>query len=648
MPAELTRGEQVCVLLIDDDEDDYVITRRLLKQGGAQQYVLEWTPSYEEGLEAVMRGACDVALVDYRLGVHSGLDLIRAACEHGAPTPIILLTGQGDPAVDRQAVAAGAADYLVKGEVNAPLLERSIRYALGRRRAEERIRAQAALLDKASDAICAFGMDRRVSYWNRSAEQLTGYAAHEVRQMAAAEMIGRIYAASGEKMARVRRQVIERGEWRGELRQRTKGGEERVVENRWSLVRDAAGQPQSILIIGTDVSERKQLETQFLRAQRMESIGRLVGGIAHDLGNLLVPVLLGAEVLKNHLPADERTQRTLQMIEKSAQRGSEMVKQVLSFARGVEGERALLEVPSILQEVEHVALDTFPDAIKVAVTAAEDLWPIYGDATQVQQVLVNLCVNARDAMPGGGALRVEAANVALGERQAARSVEAHPGRYVCITVADTGTGIDPEDLDKVFEPFFTTKGHSEGTGLGLSTVYSIVKSHRGFVEMESRPGRGTSFAVHWPVAEEEDAGPAAGAEEASAEEAGHGATVLVIDDEAFIVASVRGALEHAGYEVLTASGSDEAWALFQEHQDAIDAVVADLLLSGASSLGLIRRIRAERAHVPILVASSPGDGQGIRALRAGANRFLPKPYTAEMLRAALRHVLRPHASEAAT
>ncbi|MGM0705927.1 MAG: PAS domain S-box protein, partial [Bacteroidota bacterium] len=428
----MTTTEVIDVLLVEDDEDDYVITKALLSRAESIDCNLEWASSYEEGLDAILSGGYDACLVDYRLGAHTGLDLLHAVNEQGNRTPIILLTGQGDLEIDLTAMAAGAADYLSKEEIDAPLLERSIRYAVERAHADQRIREQAALLDKARDAIIAYDMEGQVVYWNKSAERLTGWSAEEMLGEPARE---RLYTNEQQKKLKECFATIEeKGEWTGELRQHTKDGEDLVVESRWTLVRDNAGNPSSVLVINTDITERKQLEMQFLRSQRMESIGRLVGGIAHDLGNLLVPILLGVKVLQQRFDDDSQVERTLSMIQKSAERGSDMVDQVLAFARGVEGERVTLDPGAIIDEVDKIIRETFPDRITVETEVDEALDTIVGDATQIQQVLMNLSVNARDAMPDGGTLAIKAENVDLSESDARRNIDAEPGPYVRITV----------------------------------------------------------------------------------------------------------------------------------------------------------------------------------------------------------------------
>ncbi len=633
-------NERIDVLLVEDDEDDFFITRSFLDRAESTACALTWRDGYEEGLREALSGRYDVCLVDYRLGPMSGLDLIRAASERGARTPMILLTGQGDRALDMQAMQAGAADYLVKGKLDAQLLERTIRYARERRRAEARIRTQAALLDKARDAICAHDLEGNVIYWNKSAERLTGWKAEEIKAMPPGELRRRLYdEAEEEKLKKAGRAVKEKGEWMGELRHRTKSGGERVVESRWSLV-EGAGTAEHVvvLVINTDVTERRQLETQRARSQRMESIGRLVGGIAHDLGNLLVPVLLGAEVLKQRFGgSDEKVERTLNMIHKSAERGSHMIKQVLAFARGVEGERTAVALGPIVNEVERLAEETFPPEIAFETRVPEGLWPVRGDATQVQQVLVNLCVNARDAMPEGGRLTVEAENVVMDENSAQLTMDARPGAYVSITVSDTGQGIAPEHVDKVFEPFFTTKEDGKGTGLGLSTVYSIVKSHGGFADVTSQPGQGTAFSLYFPIVE--------GADEAASKESyaevrsGQGEGVLVVSEEAFVLEITREALRRGGYAPRTAATAEEALRLLKRHGERVHAVLSDLSLSGAGGPALLQELKRRRPDLPVVVTGSPMDGESAQAAEAGADAFLAKPFTTERLYATVGRLI---------
>lgn len=625
--------EKTDVLIIEDDEDDFFIAANLLSKATIIAANVDWAQSYEEGVEMVTSKNYDVCLVDYRLGARNGLELLREAAERGANVPMILLTGQGDLEVDVNAMLAGAADYLVKGQIDAQVLERSIRYARERKRAEERIREQAALLDKARDAISACDLQQRIIYWNKSAERLTGWSAEEV--------IGRriddqLYGEDYQGHIDAWQAVLKEGEWLGELRQFSRTGNEIFVESRWTLVRDSAGNPRSVLVISTDITERKKLEAQFLRSQRMESIGRLVGGIAHDLGNLLVPILLGVKVLQQRFADDEKAARTLAMIQKSAQRGSDMVKQVLAFARGVEGERVPVHPNQVIREVEKITQETFPATIKVEVDVAEDLWMVKGDATQLQQVLMNLCVNARDVLTDGGKLAISADNILLDARSARKNLDAKPGKFVRLTVSDTGPGIPPEVMDKIFEPFFTTKPMGKGTGLGLSTVYSIVKSHGGFVSVESNQGSGTSFHIHLPGSEVS----VDHADETSAQECqGHGETILIVDDEEFILETTREVLERLGYRVMVAGDGFEALRILTENKDKIELVVTDIMMPEMDGITTIREMKKIRPDLPIVAASGVTGSSVRKAVEVGAEVWLAKPFSVEKLCTTLQEQL---------
>ncbi len=625
--------EQIDVLIIEDDEDDFFIARSLLSKTSALKCNLEWARDFDEGLATLMSNRYDVCLVDYRLGARDGLQLLHEADERGVETPMILLTGQGDYEVDIKAMMAGAADYLVKGQIDAQLLERSIRYARERRRAEERIREQAAFLDKARDSISAYDLGRNVIYWNKSAERLTGYSEEEIKNLS----YDALFDADKVKVERAWDAVLSKGEWSGDLRQLTKNGEELIVESRWTLVRDNAGNPRSVLVINTDVTERKRLESHFLRAQRMESIGTLVGGIAHDLGNLLVPILLGVKVLGQRHSGDEKTMRTLDMIRRSAQRGSDMVKQVLAFARGVEGERVKLNLQHVIREVERITDETFPAGIAVNIAVPDALPLVTGDSTQLQQVLMNLCVNARDAMPAGGELAVQADVVEIDEEVSRTNPDAEPGEYVQICVQDSGEGIPADVLDKVFEPFFTTKPSGKGTGLGLSTVYSIVKSHGGFVDVKSEQGRGTMFSVFIPTDGEE--GGQSAEDESPFSETGDGETILLVDDEEFILETASETLAEAGYNVLTAENGREALQIYKSKADDVDLIITDLMMADGDGFELIRSIRRFDPSVPVIAASGMATNKAQEALDDGADLFVAKPFTAEKLLTAIHDVL---------
>jgi PAS domain S-box-containing protein len=503
-----------------------------------------------------------------------------------------------------------------------------------RRRAEEKLIEQAALLNQAQDAILVRGLDNRILFWNQGAEHIFGWTAEEAIGRDVKELI---YRADLSQFEDANRAVVKDEEWAGELNQVTKDGKRVITECRWTLVRDADGQPKSVLAINTDITERKRLEAQFLRTQRLESIGTLASGIAHDLNNILSPITMGVQLLQMK-PTDDGSRRTLEVIRQSAERGGDLIKQVLSFARGAEGVKTTLQPRHLIKEIAKVLGETFPKNITVKHSLPPDLATISGDPTQLHQVLMNLCLNARDAMPLGGTLAITAENVAFDEHYARMNPEAKSGSYVFITVADTGTGIPPEILDRIFDPFFTTKDQGKGTGLGLSTVQGIVKSHGGFINVYSEPGRGTQFRIYLPAVASAQAAQAAVA--LSNLPSGHGETILVVDDEASVREMARTALETFGYRVLVASEGAEAVALYAAHKDEITAVLTDMMMPLMDGPATIRALRKINPQVKIVASSGLSEGErAAEAAELGVKTFLPKPYTAERLLTTLDGVL---------
>jgi PAS domain S-box-containing protein len=469
-------------------------------------------------------------------------------------------------------------------------------------------------------------MDDRILYWNQSAERLYGWTPEEAIGRHAGELFHKGPAPGQEDRFKT---LMAKGEWSGEFIDVTKGGKEIVVESRWTLVRDKDGRPKSKLVINTDVTQKKQQEAQILRAQRMESIGTLAGGIAHDLNNVLTPVLMAAELLKGK-STDPESRSMLEVIQASAQRGAELVKQVLYFARGTPGRREDFTLGPLLNEIGKLLKQTFPKSIEVRVAIPKNVWLVSGDPVQLHQVLMNLCVNARDAMPEGGKLTITADNAMLDMNDARIHPDAKPGPYVRLQVVDTGTGIPADILDKIFDPFFTTKELGKGTGLGLSTALGIVKSHGGFINAYSEAGKGTSFSVYLPARESAQTRQAV--EQHRDLPVGHGELILVVDDEASIRAIAKTTLEARGYRVITGEDGAEAVALFRQHRDKIQLVLTDMMMPKMDGRATIRALQELDPQVRIIAASGltahsqagPQPGNGVRAV-------LAKPFTAEKL-----------------
>ncbi|MFN6498128.1 MAG: ATP-binding protein [Nostoc sp. DedQUE01] len=360
--------------------------------------------------------------------------------------------------------------------------------------AEEKIREQNLLLDVAKDAIVVQNIDNQILFWNQAAQSLYGWKVEE----AVGKNIKQLLYQGSPQIEDAYLSLMNTGEWRGELYQLTKEGKEIIVESRWVLLPDDNGQLKSILSVNTEITQQKQLETQLLRSQRLESIGSLTSGIVHDLNNLLSPILMSVQFLQKKFP-DAQSQKVLQTLENNVKRSANLLKQILTFARGIESKRRIFEIQPLMAEIDEIIAQTFPDSIICQIDIPKNLWQVRGDATQLHQVLMNLVVNARDAMPDGGILRIVAENVVISEHSAQINIDAKVGSYIAIVVTDTGMGISPEVQERIFEPFFTTKDVSKGTGLGLSTTLGIIKNHGGFVNLYSQVGRGSQFTVYLPA-----------------------------------------------------------------------------------------------------------------------------------------------------
>ncbi|MFB2937642.1 PAS domain S-box protein [Aerosakkonemataceae cyanobacterium BLCC-F154] len=509
-------------------------------------------------------------------------------------------------------------------QVQQELIERKL--------AEQKIREQAALLNVTTDAILVRDLNHHILFWNQGAERLYGWKKEEVLGKCANNLL---YWETPSIGLDIYENVINKGEWQGELQQVTKDGREIVVESRWSLVRDAAEAPKAILMVNTDITQKQLMERQFLRSQRMESIGTLAGGIAHDLNNILAPILMAVQLLKLQINSPQG-QQWLDILEDSTRRGSELIKQVLSFARGLDGEHGVLQIRHLIKEIKKIVEEIFPRSIEIYTDVSKDLWAVCGDATHLHQVLMNLCVNARDAMPKGGSLTISAENLVITENDAELQMDAQPGSYVVVTVSDTGVGIASEILDRIFEPFFTTKEVGKGTGLGLSTVIGIIKSHKGFITVSSKIGKGSEFKVYLPAVE--------AATDLYEEEwelpIGNGELILVVDDEASIREITKSSLTAYNYQVLTAKDGVEAIALYAQHKNEISLVLVDMmmpLLDGANTIRALQKINPE---VKTIASSGLISGTHLQEVENTiANQFLPKPYTTQELLEAMHNLL---------
>jgi PAS domain S-box-containing protein len=523
----------------------------------------------------------------------------------------------------------------IPGAATGSFVLHSVEWYRQRRRYLARIRQQAALIDKAQDAILVVDLTGRVTYANPRARVLYGWSEDPIDALLALHALEPKETGA---FTQARESAVSTGEWSGELPQCDAQGNALIVECRATLIRDPNGTPREILFINTDVTERKKLQDQFLRSQRRESIGALAGGMAHDLNNALSPILMGVQMLKTKTN-DAAIQRVLSVMESNTQRGAGMVRQVLLFARGQDGITGPVRMDSLLHELEGVLRQSFPPEIQLSVLTPADLWAVRGNSTQLHQILLNLCINARDAMPSGGQLTLAADNADLDATEAQELPGLKSGRHVMLLVSDTGTGIPPEIQARLFEPFFTTKPLGIGTGLGLATVASLVKAHGGAVRVRSQVGEGTSFEVYLPALVDVPTRPPT--ETSVAEKpSGQGELILLADDELSLRDLVREGLEGQGYQVIPASSGVEALAIAREHATNLRLAIVSTRLTTHPTQPLATQLRESSPHLPLLLITG-ATAAPTPALVGSPQALLPKPFTLETLLTQVHHLLHP-------
>lgn len=627
---------QPCTILLVDDEPAGRATLKgmLVDQG----YNLIYASNGLEAVEMAQQFNPDLILLDVMMPGMDGFEACQKirTNEQLAEVPIIMVTALDDLHSYLKAIEVGADDCVSKpfDRVRLRARIRTLTKLNRYRRlhqSEEKVREQAALLDIAQNAIIVCDLEENILFWNKSAERIYGWTAAEAREKKANEFL---YDSNSPEISTARISTLEYGAWVGDLQQKTKDKKSIIVANHWTLVFDGQQAPKSIFMVNTDITEKKELEEKYLRTQRMESLGSLASGIAHDLNNMLSPIMMGVSLLGKQL-SDERSQRLLDMMESSVHRGADLVNQVLMFSRGAEGKRINLRLNSIINELEKMVQQTFPKSIRIKTSFARNLWPSVGHPTQIYQVLINLCVNARDAMPNGGIITVEATNEVIDNHYAQMKVEAVPGKFVCLTVSDTGTGIPQEIIKKIFDPFFTTKDIGKGTGLGLSTSIDIAKSHGGFIDVYSEPNKGTTFKVYLSASTPEQT--LLETPLLRTQKGGHEELILVVDDDSSIREITKLTLEAYGYKVLLANDGTEAIYIYTKNLEKISLVLIDIMMPNLGGQEAIKVLQIIKPNLKIISMSGIVNNKLAPDIHIKA--FLTKPYSADKLLETITQVL---------
>ena len=634
------------ILVVDDIAANRETLAELLD---AQNYRLVEAASGPEALALAAESPPDLVLLDLMMPGMDGYEVCRRlrADDRLGEVPVIMITALDDQASRLVGIEAGADDFISKPFNRAELrarvrtITRLNRY---RRLAEtqERLRESELRFQKLaehSDDVFWFHSVNpvRITYLSPAVEEIWGLPA--ARFYEDPRLWTKCIHPDDRSRVEAAYEAMLTGHatrFEGEYRVVQPDGAVRWVLDSGTPIRGAGNAIVSIGGVARDITDRKNAEEQMLRSQRLENVGMLAAGIAHDFNNSLAPIIMSGPMLRPHV-VDPGGQRILAIVEKSAARSVALVRQLLSFARGASGQSQLLQVRHVLQEVVELAESTFPKSIRVEAQLPGDLWPVQGNPTQIHQVLLNLCVNARDAMPRSGVLTVTAANLTLDSVAAAEIADARPGTFLVVEVRDTGTGIPPDVLARIWEPFFTTKGEGKGTGLGLSTVRGILLHHNGFVTVKTRAGHGTVFSVYLPAAE-----GATGGGEASAgaiqPRRGEGELILVVDDEETVCEMTAKILINYGYRAVTACDGADAIAVFAPRAAEVRLLLTDLEMPMLGGGALATALRRLNPGLPIVVMSGVGS-RGSAAPQELTTAFIAKPFQAETLLSIVRHAL---------
>ena len=642
------------LLIVDDEESQVKAIQRAFHDGEILA-----VRSLQEYRNAIAERTPDFVLINFTLPDGCALEVLPEGPETGL-FPVIVMVEHSHKDLSQ----LGDHDYLVKSAAAFATMPRTVKqahrewklrqqlalerqgeasYQLMYEAQEQKLRQLSRVVEKSLNLVVITDPEGRIEYVNQRFTTVTGYTLQEV--LGKTTSILKSGETSPETYKTLWETIRAGNEWRGEFHTRKKNGELYWERASISAITDRTGAITHYLALKEDITEHKLLTEQFLRAQRIENIGRLASGVAHDINNLLAPIMLASTMLDEELPEDTHRQLVL-TIQESAKRGADIVRQVLTFARGVEGQKTLLHPQLVLAQMENILRETFPKSIDCTLSIPEGLWSFFGDATQLHQVLLNLCVNARDAMmPGGGTLAMAAENVEIDENYAATAHNVKPGRYVLMKVSDSGCGIPTSMIDTIFDPFFTTKETDQGTGLGLSTVVGIVKSHNGFIEVDSEQGRGSTFRVFIPttgsfVPNTVESPLEFGPEESPAPPQGQGETILIVDDEPAILKVTSSFLIKNGYTVLSAGDGIEALTIYVKNSADIKLVVTDVMMPMMDGVNLTRALKKINPLVQVIAASGHTEISHKNDLRAlGIQTFLIKPFNNHQLLEAIHNAI---------
>jgi two-component system cell cycle sensor histidine kinase/response regulator CckA len=640
-PSEVT-NTQMQLLLVGEGQEDFLYLRDLLARAGDGQLGLDCAHSLEEALAHLRQKTYDLLLIDYKAG-NEALRLLHDIRKNGFCVPVIFLSEHVDETTVTTAIKAGACDCVQTSSLNEASITRAIRYAVDvyckerqRQKAEDTLRKLWRAVEQSADLVMITDHSGVIEYVNPAFETLTGYSREEA--------IGRTprILKSGQQSPELYQQlwqtILAGNVFRGVLVNRKKNGEIFFAEKTITPLRDSEGNIANFISSDRDITERRRLEAQLQQAQKMDAIGRLAGGVAHDFNNLLMVISAYAELTLDSLAPKHPLRRNVEEIQTASRRAADLTRQLLAFGRQQMQALQLLDLNEVIQEICKMLPRLIGEDIELILDPGRSLGKVKADTVQIEQVVMNLAANARDAMPHGGTLTIETCNVRVDEAYLQRHSIVPPGDYVLLAVTDSGEGIPPEHLSHIFEPFYTTKEEGKGTGLGLATVYGIVKQSGGFIWVYSEAGLGTTFKIYLPLVHQKISKvppravvekPIRGCE-----------TLLLVEDEAAVRRPAREFLTLNGYIVLEAKNGEDALRIARDYSGSIHLMITDVVMPHMGGAQLAEQLAAERPQMGVLFVSGYAEST---ILRHGAidmvTRFLQKPFSLKELGRKIREAL---------
>lgn len=631
--------KKINVLLVEDNPADYRYIQRMLEQAtGKSSFQTVVAQRLDEGLAVLAQDKIDIILLDLGLPDSSGIDTLKKTQSCETQVPIVVLTGLADDELAETAVREHAQDYLVKGRVDGDLLVRSIRYAIERKRAELALRKQEeeyrSLFEESKDVVFSISPDGKLLDINPAGVDLFGFASKE--EMQAADLAQVIFEDTAD-LERLFDAVSKKGYVSEiELPMKRISGEPITTIITCNALTDKNGRIVSLRGIMHDITTHRKLEQQLIQSHKMESIGRLAGGVAHDLNNFLTAGMGYIDLARIQSDDEEQTWEDLREARTAIDHAVDLTKQLLLFSRREPPALKTVDLNETVEKLLKMLGRVIGENYSLIANLGANPSAVRADPGHLEQVLMNLVVNARDAMPGGGEIFIKTGNRTLDEGAAGRP-EAHAGRYIILAVADRGVGMDAETVSHIFEPFYSTKSTGKGTGLGLSVVFGVVAQHGGWIEVESNPGQGSRFEVFLPLATE-------GLDKLEGEAAsvqglrGRGEKVLIVEDERMVRLMANRMLSGSGYQVITAGSASEAHEVFDREGD-IHVVFCDVVLPDRDGISLVKELRKRAPGIKAIFTSGYSKQDHLEELRAEGDAFLMKPYSLPQLLELLRNVI---------